>query len=181
MPAAIAGDEADVVVSIPDRHAIYRFPQKMLSPSTLTCGSKSIATTDQLTLSFLPPPATRQTLEAPSDKPTVAEWQATLAEDLRRARTTEEGLRELEPSLPPEAMPAADNLAGSLRAARSAIETRRKSPGTLDSEHYIASFRAMYLSDALVAGNELRGACGLARLDFDRHTTWGAARNPTVQ
>ena len=179
-PTLVVGDEADVIVSVPGRHALVRFPQRVLAPAAVDCGGTT-ARVDRVTREALHPPETRRGLDTPVPDRSVAQWRDAFGADLRLEATATGALDALAPQLPVAAGPAADDLRETLRLQRASITDRLTRPATLTSDHYIASFRATVLDDTLISANGLRQVCGLPRLDFDRNTVWGAARRPDVQ
>lgn len=180
-PAVIVGNESDIILSVPGRHSIFRFPLGVLDPPAQDCGDAA-RVVDRATRGASLPPLTRADLEAPDETPlTPAFWKSRLTRDVQRAARTSSGLDGLPAGLPVGSDSAVENLREVLRLQQAAIKARLTKPDTLNAENYIASFRMQLIGDVVIAANGLRELCGLPRLDFDSNDVWGAARSPTVQ
>jgi hypothetical protein len=179
-PAVIMGAEQDLLVSLPGRHSIFRFPRNVLTPSAVDCGTATPAV-DRVTRAALPAPLTRADIEGKPKSRSAAEWRTTLTDQARLAAAAVPKLDDVAAQLPGQLDDALDNFREVTRLQQAAVKARLAEPGTLDSEHYVASFGARLMGDTLIAANDVRELCGLLRLDFDRNDVWGAARRPTVQ
>jgi hypothetical protein len=179
-PAVIAGTAGDLLLSAPGRHSVYRFPIGVLQPRAVDCGAQA-RIVDRLTRAALPAPWTRADIDAAGGTISAAEWRTMLNHQASLATQAAPGLEGLVTELPGELGPAIDIVRDWAQLQQRAVAERLRLPGTLDSEHYIASFRVQLMDEAVIAVNGVRELCGLSRLDFDRNDVWGAARRPTVQ
>jgi uncharacterized caspase-like protein len=179
-PAVIVGTEQDLLVTLPGRHSIFRFPQNLLTPSAVNCGNAT-PDVDRVTRAALPPPWTKADIESKPQSISAAEWRTILTGDAQLAAEATPNLDHIAARLPGQLDVAVDNFREAMRLQQAAIKARLAEPDTLDDKHAVASFRVRLMGDTLVAANGVRELCGLPRLDFDRNDVWGDSRQPTVQ